>query len=394
METKQIRSFIFLREVLVLALTCVGGPQAHFTAFIKTFVQRRNYITESELIELQALCFFLPGPSSTQTLTALAYKLGGVRLALVTLFIWILPSTCVMIIVAYSISFINPNQVSYAIQFVKPMAISFLFFAAYSIGRKVIKTKTSIVLLIFSAAMGYMFRSPYITPLWIVLGGFATTYKFKQQEKVDHQPFVIHWTHFILWAGIFLGAAILGYFTQSLPIRLFENFYRNGSLAIGGGHILKPLLYNEFVEFKHYLSRDEFLTGLGISELIPGPTFSFSTFVGALSLKEYGFGGYVLGGTLATLGIFLPGTLLIFFVYRFWVQLKQYRVVRASLEGINASSTGLTIAAGISLLEPLASDPVNISLVACAFVALLVEKIKPYMLILLGISVGIILGPI
>jgi len=393
-ETKQIRSIIFLREILVLALTCVGGPQAHYTAFIKTFVQKRRYISESELIELQALCFFLPGPSSTQTLTALAYKLGGVRLALVTLLIWILPSTLVMIAVAWSISFINPQRVSSAIQFIKPMAISFLFFAAYSIGRKVIHTKTSIVLLILSTSMAYIFRSPYITPLWIVLGGFATTYKFNQQEKVDHQPFSIHWTHFILWAGIFLGAAILGFYTQSLPIRLFENFYRNGSLAIGGGHILKPLLYNEFVEFKNYLTRDEFLTGLGISELIPGPTFSFSTFVGALSLKEYGFPGYILGGTLATLGIFLPGTLLIFFVYRFWIQLKQYRVVRASLEGVNASSTGLTIAAGISLLEPLAADPVNIGIVAIAFVALLFEKIKPYMLIILGIFAGIAWGAI
>ena len=394
METKQIRSLIFLREILILAFTCVGGPQAHITAFIKTFVQKRRYITEAELIELQALCAFLPGPSSTQTLTALAYKLGGVRLAILTLLIWIIPSTCIMICVAYGISFINPNNVTAAIQFVKPLAISFLFFAAYSIGRKVIQSKTSIILLILSAAMAYIFRSPYITPLWIVLGGFATTYKFKQQEKIIHQPFVIQWTHFYLWAGLFLLAAGIGFYTQSFPIRLFENFYRNGSLAIGGGHILKPLLYNEFVEFKHYLTRDEFLTGLGISELIPGPTFSIATFVGALSMKEYGFMGYVIGGILATAGIFLPGTFLIFFVYRFWIQLKQYRVVRASLEGINASSTGLTIAAGISLLEPMAQDPVNIGIISIAFIALLSEKVKPYLLILLGIALGFILGPI
>lgn len=394
METKQIRSLIFLREIFVLALTCVGGPQAHITAFIKTFVQKRRYITEAELIELQALCTFLPGPSSTQTLTALAYKLGGVKLAMITLFIWIVPSTCIMIVVAWGISFIDPNKVSTAIQFVKPLAISFLFFTAYSIGRKVIHTKTSIILLILSAAMAYSFRSPYITPLWILLGGFATTYKFKQQEKIVHQPFVIQWTSFYLWAGILVLAAGIGFVTQLFPVRLFENFYRNGSLAIGGGHILKPLLYNEFVEFKQYLTRDEFLTGLGISELIPGPTFSIATFVGALSMKEYGFMGYVSGGILATLGIFLPGTFLIFFVYRFWIQLKQYRVVRASLEGINASSTGLTIAAGISLLEPMAQDPINIGIISISFIALLSERVKPYILILIGILAGYLVGPI
>lgn len=388
LHTRQIRNFIFLREVLLLALTCIGGPQVHLTSFINIFVHKRRYLTEAELMELQALCMILPGPSSTQTLTAIGYRIGGTTLAWLTVFVWILPSTLTMIAVAYGINYIDAHLVEKMIRFVKPMGIAFIFFASYSIGRKVINTKTSIVLLVLSAAMAYLFRSPYITPLWILLGGLATTYKMNQQEKREHGKLKVQWKNFYLWAGVLVLAAVIGFQTKSLPVRLFENFYRNGSLAIGGGHILKPLLYNEFVEFKHYLTKDEFLTGLVISELMPGPTFSVASFVGALSLRSWGFDGYIVGAVIASAGIFLPGTFLIFFVYKFWEQLKQYRVIRASLEGINAASTGLTISAGISLLGPMSSNPLSISIIAITFLLLLSEKIKPYMVISLGLLLG------
>src|SRR5690606_8568514 len=120
-----------------------------------------------------------------------------------------------------------------------------------------------------------------------------------------------------------------GGITQSQPIRIFENFYRNGSLIFGGGQVLVPLLYTEFVEFKKFITSDEFIHGYGMVQAIPGPTFSFSAYVGALSIDGFGIGGRIFGAVMAALGIFLPGTFLIFFVIRFWEQLKKYRLVKA-----------------------------------------------------------------
>ncbi len=389
-KTRQIRYFIFLRDVLAIAITGFGGPNVHLTMFIKRFVEKRKYLTEAELMELQALCQILPGPTSTQTLTAIGFKLGGPLLAYLTLFVWILPATVVITIAALAVSYLDSQVLLKMTRFIKPMGVAFVFYAAYVIGRKVIHSKTSWVLMVMGAGLAFLYRSPYITPALILFGGVISSFKYNQQQKMEKNPMKIDWGNFILWAGIFAAAVIAGSITKSLPVRLFENFYRNGSLAFGGGHIMKPLLFNEFVEFKHYLSADEFLSGIAISELVPGPTFSIATFVGSLSMRDWGWSGQILGGGIAALGIFLPGIFMIFFVVRFWDQLKQYRVVRASLEGINAASTGLTIAAGISLFEPMGSSMLSFWTVFVTFIILISTKIPSYVLIIGGLVLGAI----
>jgi chromate transporter len=389
-KIRQIRYFIFLKDVLTIALTGFGGANVHLTLFIKYFVERRKYLTEAELMELQALCQILPGPTSTQTLTAIGFKLGGPLLAYLTLLIWILPATIIMATAAIGVNFVDKDLLLKITRYIKPMGIAFVFYAAYVIGRKVIDSKTSWILMVLGAGLAFMYRSPYVTPILILFGGIVTSFKFDKLERRDKNPIQIDWGNFILWAGIFAVSIAVGSVTKNLPIRLFENFYRNGSLAFGGGHIMKPLLFNEFVEFKHYLSADEFLSGIAIAELVPGPTFSIASFVGSLSMRDWGVSGQILGAGIAAIGIFLPGILMIFFVVRFWDQLKQYRAVRASLEGINAASTGLTIAAGVSLFEPMADSTLSIWTVFATFLILIGTKIPSYYIIIGGLVLGLI----
>ena len=78
-------------------------------------------------------------------------------------------------------------------------------------------------------------------------------------------------------------------------------------------------------------------------------------------MSEFGVGGQILGAILAAIGIFLPGTFLIFFIIRFWEQLKKYRLVKASLEGINAVSSGMVIAAIFLILIPMEQNVLTIS---------------------------------
>jgi chromate transporter len=387
-KTRQIRYIIFLKDVLILALTCFGGPQVHLSMFLDRLVKKHNYISEAEILELQALCQVLPGPTSTQTITAIGFRLGGASLAYLTLLVWILPGTLLMTLAALGVTYVEKDQLTNLTRFIKPMGVAFIIFAAFSIGVKVIKTKMSIVLLLLAAVAAFIFPSPYITPIWILLGGLATSLKFDQHEKMEKQPIKIEWSNFVLWLGVFMFSVVLGKITNNLPIRLFENFYRNGSLAFGGGHILKPLLYNEFVEFKHYLSADEFLSGVAIVEVAPGPVFSIAAFVGALSMREWGTSGAVLGSIVGSFGIFLPGTFLIFFVIRFWNELKKYRGIRASLEGINAASTGLTAAAALSLYLPMASDLVADLTIILTLILLQTRLVPTYIIIFIGLFLG------
>jgi chromate transporter len=387
-KTRQIRYIIFLKDVLILALTCFGGVQAHLAMFTARLVKQRKYLSEAELLELQSLCQILPGPTSTQTITAIGFRLGGPNLAYLTLLVWILPAVSLMTGAALGITYIDKGELANLTRFIKPMGVAFILYAAFAIGVKVIKSKTSIVLLILAAIAAYFFRSPYTTPIWILLGGLTTSFKFRQQERMAKDPIRIEWANFFLWIGVLIFSAILGAITQSKAILLFENFYRNGSLAFGGGQILKPLLYNEFVVYKTYLNPDEFLSGISIVELVPGPIFSIASYVGSLSMRPWGVSGQLLGSFVATTGIFLPGTFLIFFVIRFWNQLKKYRGIRASLEGINAASTGLTVAAAISLFQPMATDWLSSITILLTIGLLYSQKIPTYLIIIGGLVLG------
>ena len=385
-----LRHYIFLKDVLFFALSAFGGPQAHFALMFDIFVHKRKYVTEEELIELNALCQILPGPTSTQTVTAIGFKIGGAPLAYITLLVWVLPAVLIMTAAALFITYIQAQEhlsLEFT-RFIQPMAVGFVAFAAYRISFKVIQGKLGIFLMVVAATVSYYIRTPYVFPVLLLLSGVVSSIKYKQQPKEVKEKFSVNWSNFFLWGGVLVAAAVLGALTKSLPVRLFENFYRNGSLIFGGGQVLVPLLYTEFVEFKDYLSSEEFLTGYGIVQAVPGPTFSFTAYIGAMTMQKGGLSGQLLGAFVASAGIFLPGTFLIFFVIRFWDKLKKYRPVKASLEGINAASAGVVIGAAILLFEPIPSTPVNIGMILLTFGMLLLTRIPAPLIIIGGILVG------
>ena len=388
---RRFRYIIYLMDILLLSLTAFGGPQVHLMMMIERLVHKRRYVTEEELLELQALCSILPGPSSTQTVTAIGLKIGGQPLAYLTLLVWSLPAMLLMTLAAIGIHYLERNAISLDFtRFVGPMAVAFLMYGASSIARKVIHNTQGWTLLVISTILAYTYPSPYMTPVLIVCGGVAASLNFKKHEKMEKAEIRIKWRPIIFWISVLITAAIIGKITNSLPVRLFENFYRNGSLVFGGGQVLIPILYNEFVEFKHYLTEQEFLAGMALTQVVPGPVFSIATFVGSVSLQSNGWFGQIVGGIVATAGIFLPGTFFIFFAYPFWDQLKRYRGIRASLEGIHAASCGLTIAAAISLFQPMMTSIQPMATVIATLIVVAFGKVPSYLIILAGLLLGLV----
>jgi chromate transporter len=395
MSVRKVRYYLYLKDVLLLSLTAFGGPQVFLAMVLDTMVRKRGYIKEEELWELNALCQVLPGPTSTQTVSAIGFRIGGPTLAYLSLFVWILPATFLMIISAFLIDYLQentPGALNFA-KFIQPMAIGFIIYAAQKTIFKMVKTTEAMVLMMFSAFISFFYNSPYLFPLLLLIGGISTSLKYRHLPKQDSdQRLVIDWANFFLWGGILVAAAGFGALTKNQSILLFENFYRNGSLIFGGGQVLVPYLYTEFVEYKRFLNSQEFLTGYAISQAIPGPTFSISAYVGALSMREYGIGGLFMGGFIASAGIFLPGTFLIFFAIRFWDKLKKFRAVRAALEGINAVSCGMLIAAAYLLFEPLDANLFNIFIILITYLLLQFTRLSSPLIIAIGIIAGIALN--
>src|ERR1700712_1669231 len=395
------RQLLFIRDVLIYTFTAFGGPQGHIAILLREFVEKRRYITEEELMELNALAQILPGPSSTQTLVGIAWKVGGLRLAIITFLIWIFPSATIMCMAAISYKmFLTHSKFNEILRFVQPIAVGIVAYATYTFANKFLKTKVTTMLAIGSLIATLILQSAYAFPILIMIGGIISSALETQPQEnelrvnlfANVNPNKVAYFIGILLAFAALGAIINQTSPFSLPIRLFENFYRNGILIFGGGQVLVPLMYTEFVEVKHYLTSSEFLSGYALQQALPGPTFSFTSFLGGITLGNQGFGigGEIIGSVVAVIGINTPGLILILFIVPFWNDLKKITRIKNSLSGINAVAVGFMATAFILLVRPFALDWMAYLIMAGAFALLHFTKIKTPIVIVIGVVLGLL----
>jgi chromate transporter len=393
------RQLIFIYDVIWFTFTAFGGAQAHLGMMLNNFVKKRQYITEEELLELNALTQILPGPSSTQTLIGVAFKVGQLPMAILVFLIWILPSTALMCLAVLSYTFLEQkDKFDQVLEFIQPIALGVVAYAAFSLAKSILKSKTAIWLALASLIATMILRNAYAFPILILLGGIVSSIieTASEENKLRFKLFKnINRRKIIYFIGVLLFFAALGALINrtspfSLPIRLFENFYRNGIMIFGGGQVLVPFMYTEFVEMKGYLNSNQFLSGYAFQQALPGPTFSFSSFIGGMTLKNanYNVYGQILGSFIAVLGINLPGLILILFIVPFWNDLKKINRIKNSLSGINAVSVGFMIAAFFLLLKPVGVDCISIGIIIITFLLLQFSNIKTPILILLGAILG------
>jgi chromate transporter len=408
-----LRHVPFLKAVFLHSLTAFGGPQAHIGMMLKTFVHRTPYVTEQELMEYTAFCQLLPGASSTQTLTLIGYKRGGVILAVLTLIIWILPASILMGALSFLLHYID------IFKFIPPMAVGFLVYAtvmAFNISIK--NTVTWVIMGVCAVATFLLFKQPWIFPALILLGGITTNLSRKRIPQIEQKPRKIKWWNFWLFGIIFITA---GFFSEiarkdnwpnRTPINLFENTYRMGSLVFGGGQVLMPMMYEQFCvrpdavkekdSEKVRIDKNDMYTGMGIVRALPGPVFSIASFTGGMALKDYGKTPeeksimQVLGCVIGTVAIFLPSALLVLFFFPIWHNLRKYAAVYRSLEGINAVVVGIMIAStfylmkDISLLDVRLGSLINAIVIAGTFTLLQYTKIPPPFVVIACVLLGYI----
>jgi chromate transporter len=363
--------------VLLHSVTAFGGPQGHLGMMLKNFVYKRRYVTEEELIEYNSFCQLLPGASSTQTLTLIGYKRGGVSLAVVTLIIWILPACILMGAFSFLLTeYPGKNLTTGLFKFIQPMAIGFLGFAALkAFGISITNLITQVIMLVAMIITFFFLKTPWIFPVLLIGGGVVTNISSKRIPKKDEiKPRHIRWTNIWLFVLIFIAAGVLSETArkQDWPNRkaynLFENFYRFGSFVFGGGDVLLPMMLDQYVARPYApkvavknpnaikIERSELLTGYGMVRAIPGPVFSVASFTGGIAMKDEGKAMQILGCIIGTVAIFLPSALLVLFFFPVWQYLKKYVIVFRALEGINAVVVGVMWAATLYLLNGMHLD--------------------------------------
>lgn len=166
-------------------------------------------------------------------------------------------------------------------------------------------------------------------------------------------------------------------------LTLAWTFLKIGLLFFGGGYVLIPLLQHLLVEQYQWLSLREFLDGVAISQLTPGPLAILATFTGVR------VGGFT-GGLIATVCIFTPCVVLMLLVGRYYVRLKEVDLIRITLDGVLPAVVGLVASAAWSLGATLGGLREWLILVV-AFVLFRFTTISPMLMILGAGLVGVLL---
>jgi chromate transporter len=415
-----LRHIRFLKAVFLHSITAFGGPQGHFGMMLKTFVHRRRDVTEKELLEYNAFCQMLPGASSTQTLTLIGYKRGGLPLAILTLIIWILPACTIMASLSFLLNYLDEKSYIQVFKFIQPMAVGFIAFSAYRMMKiSIVNTITRVIMIVGAIATFVLFNTPWIFPIVIILAGVATNFSDKRIPQKDIPAKKVNWGNILIFLAVFATA---GYISEKArrdnwsdrgPYNLFENFYRFGSLVFGGGDVLMPMMYQQFVVRPNTqrieevnpnalrMSKEDFLTGSGIVRAIPGPVFSIGSFVGGMTLRDKDPHPQMqlLGCLIGSIAIFLPSALLVLFFFPVWHNIKKYAVVFRSLEGINAAVVGIMLGATLFLFKSVSLDVrngtflpfVNVIVIIGTFALLNFTKIRPPLIVLTCLILGWVL---
>jgi chromate transporter len=193
----------------------------------------------------------------------------------------------------------------------------------------------------------------------------------------------------VLFFAILIGLPLIIALFPYHSLRLFEAFYRAGSLVFGGGHVVLPLLQASVVP-PGWVSNDAFLAGYGAAQAVPGPLFTFAAYLGAVMGPQPN--GWT-GAVLCLIAMFLPSFLLVIGPLPFWDDLRRQSWARSALRGVNAAVVGLLLAA---LYNPVwtagITGPYDFALAVAAFLLLFMWQLPPWLVVVLSALGGALIA--
>lgn len=374
---------------LKLGLLSFGGPTAHLGYFYDEYVKKRKWLDEKEYSDLVALCQFLPGPANSQVGIGIGTIRGGIGGGIISFIGFTLPS--VIILMIFSALFTNSDVSFTWMQGLKLVAVAIVAQAIIGMGKKLTNTKTTIALALFVLILSLVINNLYIQVIALSITGVYGLIFLKQtskdRTKIKNRSFKLpKKLGFVSLSLFFLLLTVLpiaSSMTNNLWLKMFDSFYRSGSLVFGGGHVVLPLLENEFVP-SGLISPDNFITGYAAAQAVPGPLFTFASYIG-MSIEGIG------GAILATIAVFLPAFLLLFGILPFWDNIKSNIYAEGFLKGISAGVVGILIAAFYNpIWTSTIKSELDFALASSLFILLMYFKFPSWAIVLIGIILGIL----
>lgn len=380
---------IFLR----LGLTSFGGPIAHLGYFRDEFVSKRKWLSEHAYADLVSLCQFLPGPASSQVGMAIGYSRLGVWGTILAWTGFTLPSALVLILFGLGVTHFDLSVHAHWLHALKVIAVAVVAQAVIGMGRKLCPDKERITLAVIACTVVLLLQTAFVQILVLIGAGIFGSLYLQTSKELPPEPLHrgsrgVGAAFLSLFVAILIALPLLRSFSPNQALSLVDSFYRSGALVFGGGHVVLPLLQAEVVP-TGWVTNDLFLAGYGMANAVPGPLFTFSAYLGAVSSKSPN--GWA-GGFLTLVSIFLPSFLLIIGAIPFWEKLRSYQRVRRGILGVNAAVVGILLAA---LYHPVWTSAIlsgkDFALALGGFLLLEFWKLPSWLVVLFAVGVSFVI---
>lgn len=354
----------------------MGSTAFGFSALqkIKTLIRKKGWITETELEEGLALVQLYPGPIMVNLNTYIGYSLRGFPGALLSTLGFIIPTTILMIILSSlyftlgKFSWIRPVFTG-----LEALVVGILINVVLDFGKRGIKNPVhavisvtafavlilhlNVVILVFLALFaGALFLRPGSNGSGVTGPGNKGTVEKQVASHVSTK----HWLGIPLAAAFLVGGIGVSIALSSDLGRTALSFFKIGSIAFGNGLTILPLIQADVVDKYHWLTLNQFVDGIALSQITPGPFLVISTFIG------FKLGG-IFGSLLTTFAIFSPSFILTLVFTEVFSHLKKLAVVKGALSGVLAAFVGLLAAMLLQLGGVIAGFPAALIFTAASF---------------------------
>ena len=323
---------------LKLGFTAFGGPAANIGLMHAEIVERREWLTDQEFLDLLGATNLIPGPNSTEMAIHVGFLRAGWLGLIVAGLCFIAPAMLMVLALAWAYAkFGSMPQAQQLLYGIKPVVIAIIAQAIWNLGRRAAHT-------FFLAAAGAVILGLYfflhINEIALLFGGGLVIMLLVNIRRLREQPPPrVSFAPLAAWSSASISA--LAGTAFSLPV-LFLTFLKIGAILYGGGYVLFAFLHADFVQRLGWLTDRQLVDAIAIGQVTPGPLFTSATFIGYLL-------GGIPGGLLATLGIFLPSFVFVAISNPLIPRMRKSIWVGSFLDGVNVAALSLMTAVTIEL---------------------------------------------